>query len=192
MKIPGNDLCCIEATGTASRAGQAPRLAAPAGSLIIAGLREQRRRTHGAVVAGWRQLYRDQILRALFAVMALALLSGCKSSPPPVSHNVSGLENAKGYSVIVIPVFIMRQPSSQDNDNTDTPPWYNQTDPGTVPFKVPDHGMHAEEASALSRPQSGQSTNAAGDSSMVDLNKPKAGFAGVPSAGAEAHSSTER
>jgi hypothetical protein len=191
MKISDNGLCCIEAAGTAGRASQASRLAAPGSSVIVANFREHGRRRRGAVVEGLRQLYRDQILRALFAVMAIAALSGCKSSPPPVSHNVSALESAKGYSVIVIPVFIMRQSSSQDNDNTATPPWYNQTDPGTAPFKVPERTLHVHEARALTSPQSEQSTNAADDSYFTDSNRPKTGFAGVPSSDAEVHSSAE-
>jgi hypothetical protein len=180
MKILGNSTSGNQAAATARRE-----------PLTLVGLpisveRERDRRKRG--IPAFIKLYRHQILRALFALLAGALWSGCASSPPPASHNLTGLNGTGNYAVVLIPVFIVR-PSASDNDNqTDAPPWYNQA----TPFEVPDRIVHVEQAHFFTRPQSRQPANAASDFHITDPARAKTDFADVQSAGAPDHSSADQ
>src|SRR5690242_18169378 len=146
MKIFGNNISRNPTAGTLRRASPAPhstvQSSGPLALLFPESAREHRR----SAVPTALELYHSQILRALFLLMACALWSGCKSTPPPPKQEASILEGTGRYSVIVLPVFIVRSSSSDADKDKDTPPWY-QTDPENVPFEVPERTVRFRDAS---------------------------------------------
>src|SRR6476661_8504259 len=112
MKTFGNNISRNPTAGTLRRAAQAPHSTAHGTGLLAISFPEPEREHRRSALPTTLELYHSQILRALFLLIACALWSGCKSAPPPAKQEASILEGTGRYSVIVLPVFIVRSSPS--------------------------------------------------------------------------------
>jgi hypothetical protein len=193
MKIFGSITSRNPAAGSVIRAhsaSQSTEQRRHSASVVLPIPLSEREREHTQEIPTALELYHSQILRALFVLIACAFWSGCKTSPAPATQEASASDGAGRYSVIVLPVLIVRSSPSTDN-NREAPPWFNQTYPETVPFEVPDRTIHAHEASMPAPPPIPQPIQAAGNLHSSNINQPATGFAGVQSAAAPTHSSAD-